>query len=393
MANPEHLKILKQGVEVWNRWREENPGIRPDLQKVDFMGEDLRNANLELVNLRRANLQDSDLQGANLKATHLWQANLRGVTFRSATMTAANLELADLWHADLSYAHLRVANLQRAGLGAATLESARLQRVNFWGADLRRAKLRGSDLQGAHFHTVNLQEADFSDAVFSATSIGNGDLSQPFGLDRIRHSGPSTIGVDTLMITASSLAKDPSRLHEVESFLRGSGIDEEYLNLFRSYTSNPIEFYSGFISYSHVDTSFARRLHDQLQARGIRCWLDEHDMKPGDRILDVVNDAIRLHDKILLCCSESSLNSWWVKDEIRKAQDRERKENRLIIIPLNLDGYLFEWDDGLASDLTTRLAADFTGWEHDNAKFEEQFERVVKALRTHERAREKAPHS
>ena len=114
-------------------------------------------------------------------------------------------------------------------------------------------------------------------------------------------------------------------------------------------------------------------------------------MKPGDRILEVVNRAIRIHDRILLCCSETSLNSWWVKDEIRKAQERERMESRLIIIPLNLDGYLFEWNDGLASDLTSRLAADFTGWEHDNAKFEEQFERVLTALRTDEKAREKPP--
>jgi hypothetical protein len=26
MAIPQHLDVLKQGVRVWNEWREENPG-------------------------------------------------------------------------------------------------------------------------------------------------------------------------------------------------------------------------------------------------------------------------------------------------------------------------------------------------------------------------------
>lgn len=142
-------------------------------------------------------------------------------------------------------------------------------------------------------------------------------------------------------------------------------------------------FNSCFISYSHADQGFARRLYSSLQARGILCWLDEHELKPGDRILNVINDAIRVHDKILLCCSETSLKSWWVNDEIRKAQERERRDGRDIIIPLMLDGYLLnEWENGLAADLRSRLAADFRGWENDSAMFECEFERVIEALRT-----------
>ena len=38
MANPEHLEILKQGVEVWIRWREETPDIRPDLMDAQIDG-------------------------------------------------------------------------------------------------------------------------------------------------------------------------------------------------------------------------------------------------------------------------------------------------------------------------------------------------------------------
>ena len=41
MANPEHLAILKQGVDAWNTWRREHPLVRPD-----FGGANLREAHL-----------------------------------------------------------------------------------------------------------------------------------------------------------------------------------------------------------------------------------------------------------------------------------------------------------------------------------------------------------
>jgi len=38
MANDEHVSLLKQGVDAWNAWRDENPDIRPDLSGADLSG-------------------------------------------------------------------------------------------------------------------------------------------------------------------------------------------------------------------------------------------------------------------------------------------------------------------------------------------------------------------
>jgi hypothetical protein len=46
MANPEYIDILKQGAGVWNQWRDENPGIQPDLAEADLRSAYLREVNL-----------------------------------------------------------------------------------------------------------------------------------------------------------------------------------------------------------------------------------------------------------------------------------------------------------------------------------------------------------
>ena len=61
MANPEHLKILQQGVDVWNTWRAKETSITPDLIKANLGNASLPNANLSAANLTMANFSRANL--------------------------------------------------------------------------------------------------------------------------------------------------------------------------------------------------------------------------------------------------------------------------------------------------------------------------------------------
>lgn len=287
------------------------------------------------------------------------------------------------------------ANVIEAKLIGANLSEADLSEANLTNADLTWAKLTGANLIDANLIDANLSNAVLMDADFRRvyiwrTTFGNNDLSTVKGLETALHVGPSTLGIDTLFRSGGKIPK---------VFLRGVGLPESLITYLPSLLAQPIEFYSCFISYSHADKPFARRLHDTLQGRGIRCWLDEHQFLPGDKIYTEVDRGIRLWDKVLLCCSKDSLTSWWVDNEIKIAFDKEQKlwhereTEVLALIPLNLDDYLFsgQWQSGLATEVKARMAANFGGWEQDNKKFEEQLERLVKALRTDSGGKEPPP--
>jgi hypothetical protein len=118
MANEEHLRILKQGVEVWNRWREENPGMRPDLSEADLSGFDL-----DKINFNNANLAKIILKLARLFAADLGRADLNHANLIETKLVDTNLNEADLHRSELRGAYLVRANLIAANLTGADLST------------------------------------------------------------------------------------------------------------------------------------------------------------------------------------------------------------------------------------------------------------------------------
>jgi uncharacterized protein YjbI with pentapeptide repeats len=169
MANREHLTILKQGVEAWNKWRDEHPDTMPDLS-----GEDLSGLDLNLSDLHGVNLRGADLRGVNFSNAKLARAYLREANFspysegtpdeRGANLSGAVLWKADLYHANLHRAELRDANLRKAILFEADLREAKICGANLTGtllvdADLKHADLTGCFVYGASVWNVNLEGA------------------------------------------------------------------------------------------------------------------------------------------------------------------------------------------------------------------------------------------
>ncbi len=132
MANQEHLRILAQGVEKWNQWREKNPDEKPD-----FCGADLSGADLSGANLWRANLRCTNLSGAVLDLADLCNADLRG-----ANLTNASLVGAMLFNVKLKGSTLTGANLRSALRGRAKIINTVEELERVWGFGCSRSRKR-----------------------------------------------------------------------------------------------------------------------------------------------------------------------------------------------------------------------------------------------------------
>lgn len=88
-----------------------------------------------------------------------------------------------------------------------------------------------------------------------------------------------------------------------------------------------------FISYSHTDSQLAQTLSTYLQKKGIRVFLDAWRIGVGERISEVLSDALSASNYVILLASQKALASSWVSAEIDAAIGNEMAGKcRLLIV-------------------------------------------------------------
>lgn len=125
-----------------------------------------------------------------------------------------------------------------------------------------------------------------------------------------------------------------------------------------------------FLCHVSDDKPAVRDLYAKLQAAGVKPWLDEEELVPGQKWKVEIPKAIRASDVILVCLSRRSVKKdGYIKREIEFALDIADKlaEDAIFIIPLRLE----------ECDVPERLG----GWHSADLYAPRGYEQLLRALR------------
>jgi formylglycine-generating enzyme required for sulfatase activity len=108
-----------------------------------------------------------------------------------------------------------------------------------------------------------------------------------------------------------------------------------------------------FLSHNKNDKLFVRRLAKDLEAAGVRVWLDEAELLPGDSLLSAIQIAISEMEYLAVVLSTNSIKSAWVERELNMAMTEEIQGQKVKVVPLLLE------DCELPGFLQDKLWVDF----------------------------------
>lgn len=95
-----------------------------------------------------------------------------------------------------------------------------------------------------------------------------------------------------------------------------------------------------FISHSSKDDPFVKDLRRALEGLGLRTWVDSRELAGGSKLEPEIERAVEDARQFIAVISTNTINSPWVRKEIQKALEveRRRKGEGYRVVPLLLPG-------------------------------------------------------
>lgn len=125
-----------------------------------------------------------------------------------------------------------------------------------------------------------------------------------------------------------------------------------------------------FLSHSHADKAFVRKLAADLRLAGHPVWIDEAEINIGDSLIEKIRNGLDQVDFVAAVLSRTSIDSPWVTRELDIASNRELAEGRVVVLPIVIEPVQ------LPGFLKGKFYGDFT----DPDAYEEKLALLLRAL-------------
>lgn len=360
MPDQNHVAIVKQGTEAINKWRQNNPKDKLNLENARLNGiwlykADLSEANLKGAILERANLAETNLTGcdlskgnfsdavlvkakiknANASRAFFINSNLHDVDLTGSNLFACNFFSASLFGANLSKVNLSEAVMNLSDLSLTTLfktnfSKAKMYNASFFGSEMEKTIFQNTILSGAEFLNSNFIKVNFENVKIKNTIFANVNLNQLLKLSETVHLGPSHVDFFTLSITFS--ANSDNFNSNVKEFLLDTGLSPELLKELPRILSKK-KYYDAFVCYGNPDKNHAEKIVTDLRKHGVSCWLYSLDATVGKRTWNEIKFQRQKADKMIVLCSAPSL----LRDGALKEIEEQIDEDPDKIIPISFD--------------------------------------------------------
>lgn len=159
--NKKHLKVFRRGVTSWNKWRDKNPDVIPELTGIELDTE-----NLDGINLSQADLRGVILKAVTLNNSLLENANLEGAALKHVSFLSSNLRNANFSKANLKYVKFNDSKLSKSSFYTATLS-----KISFVFANLNDVNFSNTKIIGVNFNESNCNRAVFDNAFVCNCSV------------------------------------------------------------------------------------------------------------------------------------------------------------------------------------------------------------------------------
>ena len=128
--------------------------------------------------------------------------------------------------------------------------------------------------------------------------------------------------------------------------------------------------YDLFVSYSHNDKAFAKRLCTDIKKRGASVWIDTDELKIGDSLIERIHEGLKSSLFFAVLISRSSVDSRWVRHELKTAITEEIKSGTTKVLPIVIE------ECEIPGFLSDKVYADM----RDDESYQENIELILERI-------------